>query len=103
MDEGIKKTQNLMLISNPLEKFLKYFSKKSYYKRGRKIEFLTFITVCKIFLHFFQWIRIQHLILRFMITISNLFAYISTFCCFDFAKIGPNGSKKRTTYLINVS
>ncbi len=67
---GYRKTQNLMLISN-LVKMLpkKLMWKKLSTKKDRKIEFLTFITLCKRFLacnflgdilHFFKRIPTQH-------------------------------------------
>jgi hypothetical protein len=69
MQYGFQKMQNLMLISNPLEKLQKISCEKSYQiKSDRKMEFLIFITACKgfrlitffgvIFSHSFQRIRI---------------------------------------------
>jgi hypothetical protein len=46
MQHGHKKTQNLMLISNPVKKAAKKLCEKSYQQKSdRKIEFLIFITV----------------------------------------------------------
>ncbi len=69
MQYGYQKMQNLMLISNPLEKLQKISCEKScQIKSDSKMEFLTFITACKgfrpitffgvIFSHFLQRIRI---------------------------------------------
>jgi hypothetical protein len=73
-----------MLISNLLKKLQNDPCAKSYQRKSdRKIEFLTFITVCKSFrpvsynffwvncFAFFQRIRNQYRILRFMVTTSN--------------------------------
>ncbi len=47
---GIKKTQNLKLISNPLEKLQIDSCEKSYQRKSdRKMEFLTFLLCAKVF------------------------------------------------------
>ncbi len=78
---GYHKTQNFMLISNPLKKLKNNSCEKSYQRKSnRKWIFFTFITVCKSFppITFFGWFFAPFStelntawILRFMTPVSN--------------------------------
>jgi hypothetical protein len=97
-----EKNGNFMLITNSLKKLQKNHVKKVISKKRQKNRVLGLkLLLCELFCIFFQRIRTQHRILRFMIPTSIFCQNI--FCLYCICTFWTKRLKKRKTYFINVS